>query len=103
MTHSYLYRLLIEIGVFFRTLWVERSLFEACHLVFILRTRKTYLKFYEFRKKNKLTFFNDFQFIQYLLIGYIGIAKFGIEISFYAFLGLQVLDILIRLVVTLGL
>ena len=40
--HSFLYRILLEIGVFFRTLWVERSLIEACHLVFVMHTSNTF-------------------------------------------------------------
>jgi hypothetical protein len=42
LRHSYLYRFLLEIGVFFHTLWVERSLIEACHLVFVLHTSNTF-------------------------------------------------------------
>ena len=50
----------------------------------------------------KLTLFNDIWYIWYLLLGYIGLKKFGRDITIVCFLAYQLIDFILRLIVTFG-
>jgi hypothetical protein len=63
----------------------------------------TWSNFKKKREKHHHTFFNDSWIIYYIFVAYIGFKKFGWEASLYAFLGLQILDIVWRVLLTIGL
>lgn len=97
LRHSYIYLLLHEILTFFTILIKERSLKASVKVVFFEHGGEAVNKFRTKRQKKRITNFNDMKTIIYMVIGYVGVTKIGIERSFYTLLAFNVIDFLLRL------
>lgn len=89
--------ILLEIVAFFKILFNERSLIASCKVVFYDHGSEAVSKFRNERKKNKINTFNDMKTIIYMVIGYIGVTKMGIDKSFYLLIAIQLIDFIVRL------
>jgi hypothetical protein len=54
------------------------------------------------REKKSITSFNDMKTILYMVVGYIGVTKIGINQSLKAFVAYEVIDFIIRLAAITG-
>ena len=91
--------MLLEIVTFFKILIKDRSLIASCKVVFYDHIGKAVSEFREERVKNKINTFNDMKTIIYIVIGYVGVKKIGMEKSFYILISFQLIDFILRLLI----
>ena len=71
----------------------------SCKIVFYDHGGEAVSKFRKEREDNNINTFNDMKTIIYMVIGYVGVTKIGIEKSFYILISFQLIDFILRLII----